>query len=83
MKNVIITYQDQDINLELKKDEIVWTIEMNGKRYGKSAILPSKKLTDIVGVVGTICLNAVESIQAIKENDKKTKGGNVGATKVE
>jgi hypothetical protein len=71
MKNIIITYQDQDINLELKKDEIVWTIDFNGKRYGKSAILPSKKLTDIVGVVGTICLNAVESIQALQEKCKQ------------
>ena len=71
MKNIIITYQDQDINLELKKDEIVWTIDFQGKRYGKSAILPSKKLTDIVGVVGTICLNAVESIQALKEKCKQ------------
>jgi hypothetical protein len=67
MKNIIITYQDQDINLELKKDEIVWTIEMNGKRYGKSAIIPSKKLTDIVGVVGSICLNACESINELKK----------------
>lgn len=67
MNNVIITYEDQDIQIEIKKDEIVWTIERDGKRYGKSAILPSKKLKDIVGVVGTICLNAVESIQAIKK----------------
>lgn len=73
MKNIIITYQDQDINLELKKDEIVWTIDFQGKRYGKSAILPSKKLTDIVGVVGTICLNAVESIHALKEKCSNTK----------
>ena len=73
MKNIIITYQDQDINLELKKDEIVWTIDFQGKRYGKSAILPSKKLVDIVGVVGTICLNAVESIQALKEQCSNTK----------
>jgi hypothetical protein len=66
MKNIIITYQDQDINIELKKDEVVWTIEFDGQRYGKSAILPSKKLSDIVGVVGTICLNAVESINELK-----------------
>jgi hypothetical protein len=71
MKNIIITYQDQDINIELKKDEIVWTIDFNGQRYGKSAILPSKKLSDIVGVVGTICLNAVESINALKEKQCK------------
>ena len=71
MKNIIITYQDQDINLELKKDEIVWTIDFQGKRYGKSAILPSKKLTDIVGVVGTIIINAIESIQALKDKQCK------------
>jgi hypothetical protein len=33
---------------------------------------PSKKLVDIVGVVGTICLNAVESIQALKEKCSNT-----------
>jgi hypothetical protein len=65
MNITIITYRDQDIELTTSKDEIKWTIKRGDKKYGKGAIIPSKKLEDIVGVVGTICLNAVETIQAL------------------
>lgn len=65
MNITIITYRDQDIELTTTKDEIKWVIQRGDKKYGKGAIIPSKKLEDIVGVVGTICLNAVETIQAL------------------
>ena len=75
MNITIITYRDQDIELATTKDEIKWTITRGDKKYGKGAIIPSKKLEDIVGVVGTICLNAVETIQALdlQANEPKVK----------
>lgn len=65
MNIIIITYRDQDIELEYSKDEIKWTIQRGDKKYGKGAIIPSKKIEDIIGTVGTIILNAVETSQEL------------------
>lgn len=61
MNIIIITYRDQDIELEYSKDEIKWTIQRGDKKYGKGAIIPSKKIEDIIGTVGTIIINAIET----------------------
>lgn len=65
MNIIIITYRDQDIELEYSKDEIKWTIQRGDKKYGKGAIIPSKKIEDIIGTVGTIIINAIETSQEL------------------
>ena len=65
MNITIITYRDQDIELSTTKDEIKWTIQRGDKKYGKGAIIPSNKLEDIAGVVGTIIINAIETCQEL------------------
>ena len=65
MNITIINYRGQDIELETTKDEIKWTIQRGNKKYGKGAIIPSKKLEDIAGVMGTIVVNAIETIEEL------------------
>ncbi len=65
MNITIINYRGQDIELETTKDEIRWTIQRGNKKYGKGAIIPSKKLEDIAGVMGTIVVNAIETIEEL------------------
>ena len=65
MNITIINYRGQDIELETTKDEIKWTIQRGNKKYGKGAIIPSKKLEDIAGVMGTIVINAIETIEEL------------------
>ena len=80
MNIIIITYRDQDIELEYSKDEIKWTIQRGDKKYGKGAIIPSKKIEDIIGTVGTIIINAIETKE---ELDKiKISDSNLTATQL-
>ena len=65
MNITIITYRGQDIELETTKDEIKWTIQRGNKKYGKGAIIPSKKMEDIAGVMGTIIINSIETIEEL------------------
>jgi hypothetical protein len=65
MNITIINYRGEDIELTTSKDEIKWTIQRGSNKYGKGAIIPSKKLEDIAGVMGTIIINAIETIQEL------------------
>jgi len=71
MNITIITYRGQDIELETTKDEIKWTIQRGNKKYGKGAIIPSKKLEDIAGVMGTIVINAIETCEELDKQGIK------------
>jgi hypothetical protein len=68
MNITIITYRDQDIELTTTKDEIKWMITRGDKKYGKGAIIPSKKLEDIAGVMGTIIINAIETCEELDKH---------------
>jgi hypothetical protein len=65
MNITIINYRGQDIELETSKDEIRWTIQRGNKKYGKGAIIPNNKIADIAGVIGTIIINAIETIEEL------------------
>jgi len=71
MNITIITYRGEDIELTTTKDEIKWTIQRGNNKYGKGAIIPSKKLEDIAGVMGTIIINAIETIQELDKQGIK------------
>ena len=59
MNIIIITYKDQDIEFSVSKGQIDWSMEIKGKRYGNAIVLPSKKTTDLVGVIASAVSNAI------------------------
>ncbi len=69
----IITYKDKDIEISVTKNEISWNMEHNGEKYGNSVILTDKKIDTLIGTIGTIIINAVESYENIISTKKTTK----------
>ena len=65
MNIIIITYKDQDIEFTVSKGQIDWSMEIKGNRYGNAVLLPSKKMTDIVGVVASCVSNAILTYESL------------------
>ena len=71
----IITYKDQDIEISVEKNAIMWKATIGGKEYGNAVILKSKKTNDLVSTVAAIVSNAIltyEELKAPKVEVKQT-----------
>lgn len=65
MNITIITYKDQDIDILINENEVQWSMERNGNKYGNAVILPSAEQHDLVGAIGTIIINAIRTIEEL------------------
>lgn len=71
MNIIIITYKDQDIEFTVGKKQIDWSMEVKGNRYGNAIVLPSKKMTDIIGVVASCVSNAILTYEELTKTNKQ------------
>lgn len=66
-----VKHEDTTINFMIKKQEVGYSFEFEGKSYGHKTELKSKKRDELVAVVAILTINALESYKAIKENNDK------------
>jgi hypothetical protein len=69
----IIEYKEHDIEISVTKNQISWKLNYGGQDFGNSVILTDKKIDTLIGTIGTIITNAIESIELI---DKKKTNAN-------
>lgn len=60
-----IQYKDKMIDISVTKNQISWSMEHNGERFGNSVILTDKKIDTIIGTISTIVINAIESYEGL------------------
>ncbi len=69
----VLKYKDHEINISVTKNEVTWTTTLNGENYGNAVILPSKKMDTLIGTIGTIIINSIETIEKLCEQKNTSK----------
>lgn len=64
-----VPYKGKEITVLVEKGSVGYSFEWEGQHYGHKTALPRKR-NDIVGVVATLIINAIESIEFHENKDK-------------
>lgn len=57
----------KSIDMTYKSKQIAYTFDHNGQKYGNSVIVKSKKIEDVMNATFLLLVNALETLEAIKE----------------
>lgn len=68
--NKVSIFQFKGVNIELtfSKGSLAYGFEIEGKNYGISMKLPSKKVMDVASITFLLITNATETIDKLNEN---------------
>jgi len=69
-KIATFTLQGHDIDFLVYKKELGYTMKIEGKDYGQKVKLESRKVIDIASAVVLLLINALETHEQIKNENK-------------
>lgn len=60
-----IQYKDTQVEISVLKNQVMWNLNYNENNYGNSVTLLDKKTSTIIGIVGVMVVNAIETYEKL------------------